>query len=134
MRCLVCFQLITIHNLQDIFALNDPCLCSKCKRNLKIGENHCLFEQNEWLLSVLERLDQGDLVLLQLFIPQYVKEIRKQFRSYKSVTILDMSGEGHYPWSDVLLEQLEKFFSKIQIGQIRLVLSTEQDERTIKVY
>ena len=45
-----------------------------------------------------------------------------------------MSGEGPYPWSDVLLEQLEKFFSKIQIGQIRLVLSTEQDERTIKVY
>ena len=73
-------------------------------------------------------------MLLQLFIPQYVKEIRKQFRSYKSVTILDMSGEGPYPWSDVLLEQLEKFFSKIQIGQIRLVLSTEQDERTIKVY
>lgn len=98
MKCLVCFQLITINNFQDILTMEAPCVCHKCKQYLIGGKQNHLFKQTEWLMSVIERLEKGDFVLLQLFIPRYVKEIKRQLRCNQTITILNMTGKGPYPW------------------------------------
>ena len=134
MKCLVCFQLITINNFQDILTMEAPCVCHKCKQYLIGGKQNHLFKQNEWLMSVIERLEKGDFVLLQLFIPRYVKEIKRQLRCNQTITILNMTGKGPYPWGEVLIEQLEKIFSKKDMNRVKLVLPHEVEENTIRIY
>lgn len=97
MRCLVCHQFIGINRFQELLALEPPLICTSCKQYLIKKKGPCLFEQNEWICEVLERLEKGDFILIQLFISAYYKEIKRQLKLKSHIMILNSVSSSPYP-------------------------------------
>lgn len=97
MRCLVCYQFIVINRFQELLSLEPPIICATCQQYLVRKKGPCLFEQNEWMTEVVERLKKGDLILVQLFISAYYQEIKRQLKLKSHIMILNPVSPGPYP-------------------------------------
>ena len=97
MRCLVCYQFIVINRFQELLAHEPPIICATCQQYLVRKKGPCLFEQNEWMTEVVERLKKGDLILVQLFISAYYQEIKRQLKLKSHIMILNPVSQGPYP-------------------------------------
>jgi len=57
---------------------------------------------------VIERLNRGDLVLIELFKKELLKKIsQKEWRGYQIMTENPVQ-EMPYPWLEILVQQVEK--------------------------
>ena len=97
MRCLVCYQFIIINRFQELLAIEPPIICATCQQYLVRKKGPCLFEQNEWMIEVVERLKKGDLILVQLFISAYYQEIKRQLKLKSHIMILNPVSQEPYP-------------------------------------
>lgn len=136
MRCLVCHQFIVINRFQELLAFEAPCICATCQQYLIKKKGPCLFEQNDWIDKVIERLEKGDLILVQLFISAYWKEIKKQLKLKSQVMILNYVSAAPYPWIDILLEEVEKRLSKQEREKLQLIFVSVDNisDQTIRIY
>ena len=109
MKCLVCDNEIRIDSLKQLFSPQPLRLCSRCSVNLVPAvEAGTLFQRNEWMDTVIERLNRGDLVLIELFKKELLKKIsQKEWRGYQIMTENPVQ-EMPYPWLEILVQQVEK--------------------------
>jgi len=109
MRCLICDNEIRIDSLKQLFSVEPLRLCSRCSSNfVPSDEAGTLFQYNEWVVSVIDKLKQGDLVLIELFKKELVKKLsRKEWKNYR-VTVENPNQEIPYPWLEILVQQVEK--------------------------
>jgi hypothetical protein len=71
-------------------------------------EAGALFQRNEWMVSVMDKLNQGDLVLLELFKKELLKKLaRKEWQNYR-VVVENPNQELPYPWLEILVQQVRK--------------------------
>ena len=68
MKCLVCHQLIVINRFKEVLSIQSPLLCVSCQNQMIRKKGGLLFEENEWLKSVIERLNKGDIILTKCLI------------------------------------------------------------------
>lgn len=108
MQCLVCHQSITINRFQELLALESPLLCAGCQQHLIRKKGVILFEGSDWMDGVLARLEKGDIILTQLFIPAFYHEVKKQLKDTHQITILNLVSTGPYPWLVILLNQVKQ--------------------------
>jgi len=67
-----------------------------------------LFQHNEWLDSVIDKLNQGDLVLVELFKKELIKQLsRKEWKNHR-VEIEKLDQNVPYPWLEILVGQVKK--------------------------
>ena len=53
MKCLVCHQLLSLIDFKKLLSLQSPLLCVSCQSQLIRKKGEVLFEENEWLKSVI---------------------------------------------------------------------------------
>lgn len=106
MKCLVCDHTIRIDTLKQLFATSSLLLCSRCEQNLIPKQGNILFESNEWLEQVIERLNQGDLILINLFKNRLKSELQKQKSSISNITIVEHADNLPYPWLEILVDEV----------------------------
>lgn len=132
MGCLVCDNQIRIDSLAQLFALEPLRLCGRCLPNLiPANSDNSLFKDNEWIRSVIDRLNRGDLVLVKLFEKRMHSLLRKKLRNY-SVEIMNPKKEIPYPWMEVLYQQAVKGTKRENIDPSAEVLfiNLETEENT----
>jgi len=121
MKCLVCDNQITINTLSALFNPEPLLLCTHCNKNLitpqpqgvlSLNRNdaaqihlkkeaNILYEQNDWLLDVISRLNQGDLELRKIFFT----DLKKVLNGHLDKKILLETGGAsapQYPWLELL--------------------------------
>ena len=91
MKCLVCHQLIVINRFKEVLSIQSPLLCVSCQNQMIRKKGGLLFEENEWLKSVIERLNKGDIILTELFINSASKGENKGDRT-KTSSIVKRKG------------------------------------------
>jgi len=109
MRCLVCDNEIRINCLKQLFSFQPLRICSRCSVNLIPSvEVGILFQRNEWMESVIDKLNQGDLVLIELFKNELLKQLScKEWKNYR-VEAANLDKEIPYPWLEILVQQVKK--------------------------
>ncbi|MCL2559998.1 MAG: hypothetical protein FWE07_05870 [Turicibacter sp.] len=103
MNCLVCDNNITINTLKNLFSPQPPLLCHPCEQHLKPKPGNVLFKKNEWLENVIHRLNQGDIVLIQLFKVQMKSVLQGINAKSGHISIVEYSDELPYPWLKILI-------------------------------
>ena len=106
MTCLVCDNAIRINTLQQLFALQPLLLCSICSQHLISKSDDVLYEDNEWIRSVIHRLNLGDLALVQLFKKNLQKALLKTGATPTSIKIIEGSENLPYPWLEILVDDI----------------------------
>lgn len=103
MKCLVCDQTIQIDTLKLLFKTSPLLLCRCCQQNLVPKQGNILFEHNLWLNQVIERLNQGDVILINLFKKRLKAQLQKQKSS--ALTIVEHADNLPYPWLKILVDE-----------------------------
>ena len=100
MKCLVCDKQITINTLSALLNLDPLLLCGRCNKNLIRKEATTLYEQNDWLLGIVDRLNQGDLELRKIFLT----DLKMALSAHPDKKILLETGgvNAPYPWLEIL--------------------------------
>lgn len=131
MRCLVCDHEIRIDSLRQLFALKPLRLCSRCAVNLvPSAEANTLFERNEWLEAVIAKLNQGDLVLVELFKAELVRKLKSTKWRKHRIEIEQPVHDLPFFWLEILVTAVEKEI-KIAVpidATAVLVVTVEQGE------
>ena len=120
MKCLVCDNMIRLNTLQQLFALQPLLLCSSCSCHLVPKSANVLYEDNEWIRSVIDKLNRGDLVLVQLFKKDLQKALLKKRAVHSNIQIVEARGGLTYPWLEILVESI-----KLELKGDRLDLPAE---------
>jgi len=108
MKCLVCDNDIRIDTLRQLFSVQPLRLCGRCSENLRPKSTEILFEDNEWMRSVIDKLNQGDIILIQLFKSHLEKALIKIGGVHSKVKIIESKEDLPYPWLEILLESILK--------------------------
>lgn len=132
MKCLVCHQDITIERFHDFLSIIPLKLCCQCESNFISKQGVILFENNEWLEAVIARLEKGDVILINLFLPALERRIKKQLKKGNQVTIVEIDSEAPYPWFFILIEQVKQNLSST--GEILMVSKALANDQTIRLY
>jgi len=105
MKCLVCDHPIRINTLKQLFATSPLLLCGSCEQHLvpKLGD--ALFQDNEWIRQVIEKLNQGDMILIHLFKNKLKAMLQKKKGTASNITIIEYSDELPYPWLEILVNE-----------------------------
>ena len=106
MRCIVCDNDIRIDSLNQLFAFQPLLLCSCCSQNLIPKSTDILYEDNEWIRSVINRLNQGDIILIKLFKNRLQKILAKKSVTRSKIKIIEAKQDLPYPWLEVLVDSL----------------------------
>ncbi|MBQ4164423.1 MAG: hypothetical protein IJD87_05020 [Turicibacter sp.] len=135
MKCLVCHQPIVINRFQELLALESPLLCVPCQTQLIPKKGETLFEENEWLKSVIERLNKGDIILTELFINSFYFEIKRRLKYQQQICILNYGSNIPYPWMVILLDRVKQKLTSLERERIQLVFIEEvnSDSQCIKI-
>lgn len=112
MKCLVCDHTIRIDTLKQLFATSTLLLCQRCEQNLIPKQGNILFEGNEWLRHVIEKLNQGDVILINLFKNRLKAELQKKKSSISNITIVEHADDLPYPWLEILVNEVLKASSR----------------------
>ena len=108
MRCLVCDNDIRIDTLKQLFALHPLSLCSRCAQHLIPKSADVLYEDNEWIRSVIDKLNQGDMALIQLFENSLQKTLLKKGVIRSQLQIVEAKADLPYPWLEILVDNILK--------------------------
>ena len=135
MKCLVCHQLIVINRFKEVLSIQSPLLCVSCQNQMIRKKGGLLFEENEWLKSVIERLNRGDIILTKLFINSFYVEIKRRLKYQHQIYILDYSANSPYPWMVILLDQVKQKLTPLERESVQLLLIKEvnSDRQCIKM-
>ena len=135
MKCLVCNQHIVINRFKELLTLEYPLLCVPCQTHLIRKKGGALFEENEWLKSVIERLNKGDIILTELFINSFYFEIKRRLKYQHQICILNYSSNSPYPWMVILLDQVKKKLTLLERERVHLLLIEDinSDSQCIKM-
>ena len=135
MKCLFCHKPILINRFQELFALESPLLCVLCQTQLIPKKGETLFEENEWLKSVIQRLNKGDIILTELFINSFYFEIKRRLKDQHQIRILNYSGNNTYPWMVILLDKVKQKLTSLERERVQLVFIEEvnSDSQCIKI-
>lgn len=132
MKCLVCYQEITIHRFHDLLSVGPIDLCAHCELSFNRKRGPILFEDNDWLQQVIARLEKGDMILIKLFLSSFNREIKRQLKIRNQVTVLEFNALGPYPWFFILMEQVKQ---RLPSSTTLLLVSVEKaDSQTIRLY
>jgi len=107
MKCIVCDNDIRIDSLKLLFALRPPLLCSRCSQNLIPKSANVLYEDNEWIRSIIDKLNQGDILLIELFKNSLRKTLLKKGAINSKIKIIEAKQDLPYPWLEILIDSLE---------------------------
>ncbi|MCL1990947.1 MAG: hypothetical protein FWG67_08675 [Defluviitaleaceae bacterium] len=126
MTCIACDNSIRIETLKQLFALKPLLLCGRCSEYLIPKSTEILYEDNEWIRTIIDRLNQGDLVLIQLFKRHLQKALIKKGTLKSKMIIIESKEALPYPWLEILVESIIKKDKKI-------IFSPSRDELLITV-
>lgn len=121
MICQVCDTEIRIDSLKQLFAWKPLLLCGRCAPHLIPKSGRILFEDNDWISGVIDKLNQGDLVLLALFEQPLKKALKKQKINTAQMLIIEDKKELTYPWLKILVDRVAK---SIQIDEEKMSTET----------
>ena len=107
MKCIVCDNNISIDSLKQLFALRPLLLCSRCSQNLIPKSADVLYEDNEWIRSVIDKLNQGDIVLIELFKGSLRKVLSKKEVIDSKIKIIEAKEDLPYPWLEILIDSIK---------------------------
>jgi hypothetical protein len=131
MKCLVCDNTIRIDTLKQLFAPSPLQLCVRCEQRLIPKEGEILFENNEWIRHIIEKLNQGDIILINLFKNTLKAALHKKKATISNITIIEYSQEIPYPWLEILVnEALTISSDNRNISAELLVISVVAQEHT----
>jgi hypothetical protein len=129
MKCLVCDNTIRIDTLKQLFAPSPLLLCGRCEQNLIPKQGDVLFEDNEWIRQVIEKLNQGDVILINLFKNNLKAMLQKKKGMISNITIIEHADELPYPWLEILVnEVLDASSGQFNTSTERLVVSVVAHE------
>ena len=123
MKCLVCYHQIRINRLQELFALEKPLLCTRCQVQLNKRSTEILYEKNLWLENVLERLNQGDICLNQIFFHSLKRAILKHQNVINKIVIIE--SKKSYPWLEILVSDIQETLPKKEFKGDETLIITE---------
>ena len=106
MRCIVCDNDIRIDTLKQLFALAPLLLCGRCSQNLIPKSADVLYEDNEWIRLVIDRLNQGDIALIQLFKKDLKKALLNKDVVNSKVEVIEIKEDLPYPWLEILVDDV----------------------------
>ena len=106
MKCLVCDNPIRIDTLKQLFSPDPPLLCSRCQAQLIKKSNRILYEANDWIKDVIERLNRGDVVLARMFSRDLKKLIQKAGGASACIKVVETKDDLPYPWLDILVREV----------------------------
>ena len=130
MKCLVCDTMIRIDSLRALFAVRPLQLCHRCEGQLvRSRQDGVLFEDNEWLRAIIDRLGQGDLVLVDLFKRSLYQELQRQKWVGYRVEVMAADGEMPYPWMEILVNGCKKDGERENQGTLVDVLVVRVDKK-----
>ena len=110
MKCLVCDDEMSINTLSVLLSLEPLLLCARCSKHLiKSKEANILYEQNDWLLAVIDRLNQGDLELRKIFSSDLKMALKPHLD--EGVFLETGGAKAPYPWLEILATEIG-----VQIG------------------
>jgi len=132
MKCIVCDHRIQIDTLRQLFALSPLLLCRHCEQHLIPKQGNILFEDNEWIRQIIESLNQGDIVLVNLFKNHLKAALQKRKISISNVKIIEHSDQLPYPWLEILVNDILSDTSRKRGGSTeRLVISVVTQKNVI---
>lgn len=126
MSCLICNEVIQINRFQDLFNLKTPIICQTCDKLVKVNLNKTqhdqifhisLYEENAFMVSLLDRIKKGDIVLQDIFYPLIKRTILEHFKVYKEMLSIDETDLAYPPFA-ILVERLAGDLPKSEAGQI----------------
>jgi|GEM_PF-1460631 len=108
MKCIVCDNDIRIDTLKQLFALQPLLLCSRCAHYLIPKSVDVLYEDNDWIRSVVDKLNQGDIALIELFKTPLQKALIKKAAVNFKVKVIKAKDDLPYPWLEILVNSVMK--------------------------
>ena len=131
MKCLVCDNTIRIDTLKQLLAPSPLLLCGRCEQSLIPKQGDILFEDNEWIRHIIKKLNQGDIILINLFKNNLKAALQKKKDTISNINIVEYSDELPYPWLEILVnEVLNILSSKRRTSTELLVISVVAQENT----
>jgi len=106
MKCLVCDNNIRIDTLRQLCTLQPLLLCSLCAHYLIPKSVDVLYNDNEWIRSVIDKLNKGDIALTQLFKSDLQKALLKKKAIHSNIKIIEAKKELPYPWLKILVADM----------------------------
>jgi len=106
MKCVVCDHDIRIDTLKQLFTLHPLLLCSRCAQKLVPKSMDVLYHDNDWIRSVIDKLNQGDLILIQLFKPHLQKALLKKGAIHSNISMIEAKKDLTYPWLEILVNSI----------------------------
>ena len=130
MKCIVCENNIRIDSLKQLFALQPLLLCDHCSQNLVPKSDDVLYEDNEWIRSVIDRLNQGDIILTKLFKNRLQKILLKKGVNRSQIKIIEAKQSLPYPWLEILVDStnFDKMRKHSTIVIESIVVSVQKQE------
>jgi len=107
MKCIVCNNDIRIDSLKQLFALQPILLCNNCSKNLIPKSIEVLYEDNEWIRTVIDKLNRGDIVLTKILKNRLQKTLLKKRATKSKIKIIEADENLPYPWLEILLDSIE---------------------------
>ena len=107
MKCIVCGNNIKIDSLKQLFALRPLLLCSRCSQNLIPKSSDVLYKDNEWIRSIIDKLNQGDIALIDIFKKDLQRALSKKVAIKFKVIIVEAKQDLPYPWLEILVDRIE---------------------------
>ncbi|MGL4374278.1 MAG: hypothetical protein ACRCS6_10865 [Turicibacter sp.] len=135
MSCLICNEVIQINRFQDLFSLKTPIICQTCDGLVKVHIKKTqhdqlmhlsLYEENPFMVSLLERIQKGDIVLQEIFYPVIKRTLLEHLNVYKEMLSIDETDLTYPPFA-ILVERLAYDLPKSEAGQI-LIISERLDK------
>ena len=106
MKCLVCDHDIRVDSLKQLFALQPLLLCCRCSQNLIPKSADVLYSDNDWIRTVIEKLNRGDLALIQLFKNDLQSALSKKGAVNSKIKIIEAKQDLPYPWLEILVSRI----------------------------
>ena len=106
MKCLVCNNNIRISTLKQLYSFGPLFLCTHCSQNLVPKSADVLYHDNEWMRTVINKLNQGDLALIQIFKKDLHKTLLKKKITPPNIKIIEAKKDLPYPWLEILVDSI----------------------------
>ena len=135
LNCLVCYQLIRISRLQELVSFESPLLCARCQSFLQQQTAPTLYVRNSWLEEVLDRLNQGDICLNQLFFRTLRAAILQHQNQIKQIIVVEADVKAPYPWLNILVKEIEKSIPEQTFKGTEILIITEKfvDSKVLQI-
>jgi len=132
MKCIVCDNDIRIDSLKQLFALQPLLLCSRCSQSLTPKSANVLYDDNEWIRAVIDKLNQGDIVLIELFKNNLQNALSKKGATRSKIKIIEAKQDLPYPWLEILIDsiRLDSKGGKLATSAESIVVTVEKQENT----